>query len=140
MQRIIVGVDGSGGAAAAIDWAMQYADPQDTVVFVHAWHVYTSGGFDLGYAYLDDAEQGARDLVERLVEANRTDEGPTIESIVDQGHAGSLLMSASKDADLIVVGRRGHGGFRGLLLGSVSTYIVHHASCPVVVVTDPAHA
>ena len=59
---------------------------------------------------------------------------PEIDASVGRGHPGRLLIEASSDADLLVVGSRGHGGFVGLLLGSVSTYAVHHAQCPVVVV------
>ncbi len=64
-------------------------------------------------------------------------DGPTIKTGVSYGHPGSVLIDLSEDADMVVVGSRGHGGFRGLLLGSVSTYVVHHARCPVTVV--PAH-
>jgi nucleotide-binding universal stress UspA family protein len=51
-----------------------------------------------------------------------------------EGHAGEQLIRLSEDADLLVVGARGHGGFLGLLMGSVTTYVVNHALCPVVVV------
>jgi nucleotide-binding universal stress UspA family protein len=51
-----------------------------------------------------------------------------------EGHAGERLIALSREADLLVVGSRGHGGFMGLLLGSVTTYVVNHALCPVVVV------
>ena len=53
-----------------------------------------------------------------------------------EGHAGEQLIKLSEDADLLVVGARGHGGFLGLLMGSVTTYVVNHALCPVVVVRN----
>ena len=139
MRRIVVGVDGSGGADAAVEWAMTHANPEDEIVLLHTWHTVVSGGVDIGYAYLDDMEQAARALVEQLAEKYSVAGGPKVTGVAEHGHAGSRLIDAASDADLLVVGRRGHGGFAGLLLGSVSTYVVHHATCPVVVVTDPEH-
>ncbi len=136
MNRIIVGVDESVGARPAIDWAIKHATEHDTLVFVHAWHLYPAGGFDI-YPYLDDVAAAASRATETLANDYRQTSGLTIEVIVEQGHTGSRLIHAAKDADLLVVGRRGLGGVRGLLLGSVSTYVVHHGQCPIVVVTAP---
>ena len=139
MKRIVVGVDGSNGARAAVEWALSYASRDDLVVLLHTWSVTAAGGYDIGYPYMGDVEEAAKKVVQDLAEEFGSPDGPRVEAVVEHGHAGSLLIDAAQDADLLVVGRRGHGGFRGLLLGSVSTYVVHHASCPVVVVTDPDH-
>jgi nucleotide-binding universal stress UspA family protein len=53
---------------------------------------------------------------------------------VQRGHPAEVLLEAAKDADLLVVGSRGRGGFSGMLLGSVSTQLAHHASCPILIV------
>ena len=63
-------------------------------------------------------------------------EGVEVVTEVLEGHAGEQLIRLSQDADLLVVGSRGHGGFVGLLMGSVTTYVVNHALCPVVVVRN----
>jgi nucleotide-binding universal stress UspA family protein len=60
--------------------------------------------------------------------------GVTITSRVVRGAPATALIAAAKDADLLVIGRRGHGGFMGLLLGSVAQQVAHHAPCPVVLV------
>ena len=73
------------------------------------------------------------DNVMKQVEADRT--GIQVNEIVTQGSPVSALLQAARDAEMVVVGRRGHGGFVGLLLGSVATQIVHHAPCAVVVVS-----
>jgi nucleotide-binding universal stress UspA family protein len=57
-----------------------------------------------------------------------------ITTTVKQGSASQALLKAAEDADLLVVGRRGHGGFIGLLIGSTAEQVAHHAPCPVVVV------
>jgi nucleotide-binding universal stress UspA family protein len=79
-------------------------------------------------------EETARTLLARAI-AQADEDGPiAVEQVVDQGSPAAVLIDRSHDADLLVVGTRGHGGFAGMLLGSVSAHCVHHAHCPVVVV------
>ncbi len=135
MTRILVGVDGSSEAVDALDWAVEHAEPDDTLVVCHVWSLPVVAGFES--PLLDPApfKQAAEQLVAELAAPLLDDpDGPIIETVVSYGHAGSVLIDLSDDADMVVVGSRGYGGFKGLLLGSVSTYVVHHARCPVTVV------
>lgn len=138
MQKIVVGVDGSESAKQAVEWALAHASAEDVVVIAHTWSIPAMSGYELPAANLGDFEVAARRLVSDLAAEIETSDGPTIETEARSGHAGLRLTELSTDADMVVVGSRGYGGFRGLLLGSVSTYLVHHAKCPVVVVRGPA--
>ena len=137
MAKIIVGIDGSEPSNAALGWAIEHAGPDDTLVLVHSWQIHAVGALEAVAYNPADFEVEAKRLMEAVVDqviGEVADGGPTIESRVVHGHPGHELIEASKDADLLVVGSRGYGGFRGLLLGSVSTYAVHHAHSPIVVV------
>jgi nucleotide-binding universal stress UspA family protein len=89
--------------------------------------------FDFGGA----AEQV---LTEALDEVFGADRLAQLRTSVIEGHAAEVLVDASAGADLLVVGSRGHGGFVDALLGSVSTYCVQHAQCPVTVIRGAGHA
>jgi hypothetical protein len=94
---------------------------------------YTSIGFDLS-----DLHRATEDLLERaLADVADVAGHVEIERRVVQGAAAEILVKAATLGDLLVVGSRGHGGFAGLLLGSVSQQCVHHAACPVVIVHPP---
>lgn len=139
MEKIVVGIDGSAQSTNALRWALDHARAEDRIVATLVWSVPTAGEGE--YPFYNPAEMAteARQRAVRLV-AEVVDEdegGPEVTVEVRRGHSGRVLIDASKDADLLVVGSRGHGGFVGLLLGSVSTYAVHHARCPVVVVPPP---
>ena len=149
----VVGVDGSAGAQEALRWALAEGRLRNSPVrVVHVWtfgyigstverfpywdgsaNPYTSVGVDLS-----DLHSAAEKLLEQsLVAVGGETEGVEIERVVVQGAAAAILVSAVTPGDLLVVGSRGHGGFVGLLLGSVSQQCVHHAPCPVVVVHPP---
>jgi len=138
-ERIIVGIDGSASSRAAIDWTLKRASKGDTLVLIHAWRLPAVSGLEMPVASLADFEAAAHRLVKETVEELDIDAetGPTVETIVAAGHAGPALIEAAQGADLIVVGSRGYGGLRGILLGSVSTYVIHHAQCPVAVIPTP---
>lgn len=136
MGTIIVGIDESEASRDALRWAIDYADEDDEVIAVHAWQMYIAGGMEgmiIDPGPLKEAAEGmAKSMVTEVV--SEYDDPPSVKIEIVEGHPGRNLIDRSDDADLLVIGSRGYGGFRGLLLGSVSTYCVHHVSCPVVVV------
>ena len=144
MSVIVVGVDQSEGARAALRFALEEARlRQAKLRVVHAWQFGYIGapgfegslpavGGDL--AEFHEAAEAALDETLRGMVAD----GVAIERRVDQGAAAPVLIEESRDADLLVVGSRGHGGFAQLLLGSVSQQCAQHAFCPVVIVRDTA--
>ena len=139
MARIIVGVDGSASAAGALQWAVQHATGGDELVVATAWNLQAVGAFEAPYIDIAVYETQAHELVRELVSSVAEEAeaaGLQLSTVVEHGHPGKVLIDLGQKADLLVVGTRGLGGFRGLLLGSVSTYVVHHAPCPVTVVPE----
>ena len=136
-SHIVVGTDGSDGSRAAVRWAAGEAQRRGTPLhIVHAldweWH---AARYNIGGEYLVEARRHADDLIaDATAEARAVAPGVRIESHALVGSPAPRLMEASADADLLVVGNRGRGGFASLLLGSVSQRLGLHASCPVVVV------
>ncbi|MGZ5212153.1 MAG: universal stress protein [Actinomycetota bacterium] len=146
--RLVVGVDGSESATSAVRWAAHEAELRGTKLeMISAWEVSVSNvGYGLGLAeisgeMLTGLEQNAEEVLSTAAEVAR-DGSPhiEIETRTVEGQAAEVLVEAARGADLLVVGSRGKGGFRELLLGSVSQQCAHHASCPVVIVRhdDPA--
>jgi nucleotide-binding universal stress UspA family protein len=136
---VVVGVDGSERSEAAVAFAFAEAARRGVgLTAVRAWHppVSTSPG-ELTYAVVErvDLADLEIDLLAKAL-AHHRDRYPQVpvHQAVDIGNAGAVLADASRDAELVVVGSRGHGGFAGLLLGSVSDALVRHAGCPVAVV------
>jgi nucleotide-binding universal stress UspA family protein len=143
--RIVVGVDGSEAAREAVRFAAAEARLRGaTLVAVHAWRIPVSVAMPepavAGYPIvhepaLEEIRAGLQEHGERaLDEALAGIEGVPVERLVVEGAPAAALLEAAEDADLLVVGSRGLGGFRGLLLGSVSQQCASHASCPVAVV------
>ena len=140
--RIVVGVDGSDGARRALEWAVGEARLRGArLLAIHTWHlpplVTGSGPFDppsaLDADTLERVETSAHELLERELAAADTS-GVEVDKLVEARNPADALLDAARDAGLLVVGTRGHGGFSGLLLGSVSQQVSHHAPCPDVIV------
>ena len=137
-QVVVVGVDGSPGSVAALSWAGHYGAATGAVVWaLHIWHYPTAAGLPPGITpeSVDDEVKAnqRKELDEAIAKAN-LDPSAQVESKIGYGHPAQVLISESENADLIVVGHRGRGGFTGMLTGSVSMQVVNHAACPVVVV------
>jgi nucleotide-binding universal stress UspA family protein len=144
-STIVVGVDGSDGARRALEWAADEARLRDArLLAIHTWHIppLTTGVGPLDPPMTLDAdtlarlESAANELLESEVAAVDTS-GVEVERQVEASNPADALLAAASDADLLVVGSRGRGGFRGLLLGSVSQQVSQHAPCPVVIVPRP---
>jgi nucleotide-binding universal stress UspA family protein len=139
VRRIIVGVDGSPIAEAALRLAVQHAKIFDAELVAVAGVPVGSGAGVLAWlpAQIDheqvlaDVKSGLDSIVDRH---EATAEGLKIKRIVLDGTGAELLTEFSAAADLLVVGSRGRGGFRGLLLGSTSQAVLHHSECPVLVI------
>jgi nucleotide-binding universal stress UspA family protein len=143
MNTIVVGVDGSNCAREALRFAVHEAALRNARLrIVCAWEIPPAiygGGFApvLGQETLDDFRIGADGVVEEaLAQAKELEHAVECQSRVAQGQPADVLLQQADDADLIVVGNRGHGGFASLMLGSVSHQVVQHAPCPVTVVRD----
>ena len=141
MAGIVVGVDGSPTSKQALRWALAEARCHDSTVRVvtAASFPYSAGeiAHQAALSAAEPLEQAAHTLQDDAVQAvGDATNGVSIQRLVVQGPAAAALLDAARDADLLVVGSRGRGGFVGLLLGSVSQQCVQHATCPVVVVRD----
>lgn len=142
MAVIVVGVDGSEGAQAALAWAAAEARLRGARLrAVHAWHLpaaaYGSGGFvpPIGMTWEDDLADAAKGGLEKaLGEAAGILNGIEVEHRIGEGSAAVVLTEAAEDADLLVIGSRGLGGFKELLLGSVGHQCAQRSPCPVVIV------
>jgi nucleotide-binding universal stress UspA family protein len=139
-RPVAVGVDGSEGSVAALRWAVQYGAATGTPVrAVLVWHYPTAASVPpVGRApeAVDDEVEGEETVTlrEAIGKAAPDASGAQIHGAIVYGHPAQALIEESGRADLLVVGRRGHGGFLGMHIGSVSQHCVTGAQCPVVVV------
>ena len=131
--RIVAGVDGSDSSLLAARWAANQARLTGSELrLVAAWNWPAMYGAVPAPGI--DFEGDTRAVVAGIADQLRQEfPGVGIEFDVVCGPAAQALIEASRDADLLVVGSRGHGAFSGMLIGSVSLHAVHHAHCPVLV-------
>jgi nucleotide-binding universal stress UspA family protein len=132
--RIVVGIDGSASSERALHWAVEEARIRGAdLEIIHAWHGGLPGLIPdqpdevfqrHSRSVLDTAVSGLPEGAASLV----------IDTRPVKGHPAAVLVDASADAELVVVGSHGHGGVAGSVLGSVSQRVASHARCPVVIV------
>jgi nucleotide-binding universal stress UspA family protein len=138
-QTIVVGVDGSPGSRKALTWAAaEAADHGANLTVINVWEhtlLPPAGSVSVSEHYVPDPSQRtAEDLVQVIKEELGEEPPVLVQPLVKQGRPAKVLIEESSGADLLVVGERGHGGFVGLVLGSVSQHVAAYAKCPVTVV------
>jgi nucleotide-binding universal stress UspA family protein len=142
--RVVVGVDGSPQSKQALRWALRIAAATGSRLdAVAAWDLPVNYGWAVAPDDWNPAEDTRKVLTDTVAEVCGSDRSDDITLTVREGGAARVLLEQSEGALLLVVGSRGHGGFAGLLLGSVSASVAEHAHCPVLVVhgdTPPPEA
>jgi len=138
-KTILVGVDGSTGSRTALTWAAaEAADHGADLVVLTVWEralLPPMGSGEVPDHGVPDPSQTATEDLTKVIREELGDEPPVlVQPRAKQGNAAKVLIEESADADLLVVGSRGHGGFRGLVLGSVSQHVAAYAKCPVAVI------
>lgn len=136
-HKVVVGVDGSEASMNALRHAIDEARRRGAAVeIVHGWHVPYYGDFTgvMPYPGQELASAAERVVKDALASVENEAQGVSITGRTVEAPPAYALTEAGKEADLIVVGRRGHGGFLGLLLGSVAQQVANHATCPVLLI------
>lgn len=145
--RLVVGVDGSAGSTIALQWAVAEAHLRAVEVhLVMAWlHPQSYGAASVWTMMMDRTgvtRESMADTTESQIHRIGSDavrgQSVAITWEAVEGHPAEVLVRMSEGAGALVVGSRGHGGFIGALLGSVSQHVVAHARCPVILIPDPA--
>ncbi|MBX9360574.1 universal stress protein [Streptomyces massasporeus] len=144
VPRVVVGVDGSPASHAALRWAVRHARMVGGAVeAIYVWDTPSARGWSGPAVDPDfDLEQARERFAQELRAVFPGEQPPRLREHLVQGDPSEALIQASEGAELLVVGRRGIGGFARAMLGSVSQRCAQHAACPVVVVhpeTEPAH-
>lgn len=146
MPGIIVGIDGSDHSRRALEWAVREAAIRQvplTVITVHqvASSIWTGHGvpYPGDHELAVQAGKSAQEETDQVLAQAGDSRPPEVAVKAVSGLPAEQLLAAAKDADMLVMGSRGTGGFSRLLLGSVSSQVAHHASCPVVIIPGHQH-
>ena len=143
MSGILVGVDGSGHSQRALEWAAKEAALRHTSLTVltvqQAVAGFWGGTLDYGEdrSLVDKAREMAQSETDKVLAGLGESRPDSVTVTAVHGYPAEALINAGADADLIVLGRRGGGGFSRQVLGSVSSQVIQHAHCPVIIL--PAH-
>jgi nucleotide-binding universal stress UspA family protein len=140
MSGILVGLDGSHHSERALEWAAKEAVVRQAALRVLAVHTVPAGWTGRGVAYPEDEQlvqntkAAAQEMTDKVLSGigGARPTSVTVEAV--NGIPADVLLRASEDADMVVLGARGGGGFARLRLGSVSDQVAHHAHCPVVII------
>jgi len=135
-KRIAVGLDGSAPSREALLWAADQAHlTGSSLRIIMTWEYPQSFGWPVAYPEDFDPQQETANALRTLVAEVLGDDPPCpVELVAEEGHPGPTLVAAAREADLLVMGSRGHGAFAGMILGSVSEYCAAHSPVPVVIV------
>jgi nucleotide-binding universal stress UspA family protein len=141
MSGITVGIDGSAHSARALEWAIKEAAVRHAPVTVLTVHSVPMSGWTGNPIMLpqdaadqEKAQRAAEEMTLKAASQLGAAQPSSVTVRAISGYPVQELIDASRTADLLVVGSRGAGGFARLMIGSVSSQVVHHAHCPVVVV------
>jgi nucleotide-binding universal stress UspA family protein len=139
MPGIVVGIDGSPAGEAALRFALEEARLRElSLRVICVWEASASAYMGEAFAPTADvfleAEHHAEAVLHSALEGLAPDNAVEVEALSVEGHPATVLVEQARDAELLVVGSRGRGAATGLLLGSVSQSIAHHAPCPLVIV------
>ncbi len=142
MGKIVVGVDGSSPASAALQWAIGEAKLRGSSLdIVVGWDYPIMAAAEpvlIPLPERDTMVASAQSTAERMVaDAGLAESGLVYHVFTPEGRPGEELISLSADAELLVVGSHGAGVWKELIMGSVSSYCVHHCTCPLVLVRTP---
>jgi nucleotide-binding universal stress UspA family protein len=133
-RRVVVGVDGSAPSRLALQWAQFMAHVLDaTIDAVTVWEISAFTATEWAEDW-DPEKEATTSLRTTIAEVLGSPPAVPVREIVRHGNAASEFVLASQGAQLLVVGSRGHGGFAGLLIGSVSSAAAEHAHCPVLII------
>jgi nucleotide-binding universal stress UspA family protein len=142
MSGIVVGIDSSNHSITALEWAMREAAVHDEALTVVTVEVVVASGwggsqvYGADYELRDKAQKAAEEAVAAATQklGDGAPKSVTVKAVL--GQPAEQMLEAAKEADHLILGRRGTGGFNRLTLGSVSSQVAHHASCPVTIVPD----